>query len=467
MTPSRTFRAPPRPARSSCDAPLEYLDSLAREAGGDAVLQQELATAYQKVADVQGSPFAANLGDAGAATETLRKEVALREALSAHSPGDRKLVLAFLAASRRLAVHEDEIGQTQAGHDRLVRGLPVVEAMVAREPGAGDARRESARHYRALGHLLFKRGDRSKALEQQRRSLAIWKAETEANPEDAEALRDLHLVLGELARSLSKTGAASEALEHYRGAVAAAEARLKLRPEDPVARRDVNNGYSNLAVALHSKGDLAEATRYMAPALAFDEERLRADPRDSQAQRDVHWDLSMMAQLAFDAGRVEDALAYARRSQDIAEARFRENPASFQAHKEVAEGWGALAEALAKLDRVDEAVAMNNKAIADYESLRAQNPSQARVAQLLAGAHASAGELYERLAATARGPDRQARLWREARAASGRALEMWRDLDQRGALDADYRAYLADMATAITRCDAALAHLGRAGSVTR
>jgi len=73
---------------------VEYLDSLAREASGDAELQQELATAYQRVADVQGSPFGANLGNAAAATETLRKEVALREALSAQSPGDRKLVLA-------------------------------------------------------------------------------------------------------------------------------------------------------------------------------------------------------------------------------------------------------------------------------------------------------------------------------------------------------------------------------------
>ena len=439
---------------------LEYLDSLARDAGGDADLQQELATAYRKVAEVQGSPLGANLGNAGAATGTLRKEVALREALSTRSPGDRKLLLALLDASRRLAILEDEIGQTQAGHDRLVRDLRVVEALVAREPGADDARRESARAYRGLGHLMFKRGELPSALERQRRSLAIWKAETEANPKDAEALRELHLILGEVARSLAKTGAGSEALEHYRGAVAAAEARLELRPEDPVARRDVNNGYGNLAAAFQSQGDLAEAARYIAPALAFDEERLRADPRDSQAQRDVHWDLSMMAQLAFDAGRIEEALAYARRGQDIAEARFRDNPASFQAHKEVAEGWAGLAEALAKLDRLDEAMAMNNKAIADFETLRAQNPSQTRVAQLLAAAHASAGELYERVAATARGTDQKASLWRQARAASSRALEMWRDLERRGALDADHRAHLADMAAAITRCDAALARLG-------
>src|SRR5262249_18879735 len=157
-----------------------------------------------------------------------------------------------------------------------------VEALADRDPGAADVRRESARIHRALGFLIFKSGDHATALEHQRRSLAIWKAETEARRDDTEALREVHLASGEVGRTLSKLGAGPEALEHYRGAVAAAEARIALRPDDPVARRDLNNGYGNLASALQDKGDLAEAARYMAPVLAFDEEKLRADPRNSQ-----------------------------------------------------------------------------------------------------------------------------------------------------------------------------------------
>ena len=71
---------------------LEYLDSLAQEAGGDPVLQLELADAYEKVGDVQGSPLGANMGDTAGAIASYRKEVAIREALSAaraRRPGDR------------------------------------------------------------------------------------------------------------------------------------------------------------------------------------------------------------------------------------------------------------------------------------------------------------------------------------------------------------------------------------------
>ena len=42
---------------------LEYLDSLASEAGGDPALERELATAYEKMADVLGRPSTPNLGD--------------------------------------------------------------------------------------------------------------------------------------------------------------------------------------------------------------------------------------------------------------------------------------------------------------------------------------------------------------------------------------------------------------------
>ncbi|MGC4053663.1 MAG: hypothetical protein QM757_31125 [Paludibaculum sp.] len=51
------------PARESLvKTASEYLDSLASEAGNDAELRAELATAYRKLGDVQGGPRAASLG---------------------------------------------------------------------------------------------------------------------------------------------------------------------------------------------------------------------------------------------------------------------------------------------------------------------------------------------------------------------------------------------------------------------
>ena len=62
---------------------LEYLDSLAAEAGNDRELQQELAVAYDRVGDVQGNPAAANLGDAAGAIKSYEKAAAIRRTSSA------------------------------------------------------------------------------------------------------------------------------------------------------------------------------------------------------------------------------------------------------------------------------------------------------------------------------------------------------------------------------------------------
>ena len=65
---------------------LNYLDSLANEAGGDLELQSELATAYEKVGDVQGASNTQNLGNYKTGVETYLKAQGLREAVVRAAP---------------------------------------------------------------------------------------------------------------------------------------------------------------------------------------------------------------------------------------------------------------------------------------------------------------------------------------------------------------------------------------------
>src|SRR3989442_15514691 len=70
---------------------LEYLDSLANEASGDRTLQRELATAYQKIGDVQGNSNMANLGDTSGALASYRKSLAIRRLLAQSDPANTDL----------------------------------------------------------------------------------------------------------------------------------------------------------------------------------------------------------------------------------------------------------------------------------------------------------------------------------------------------------------------------------------
>ncbi|HVE58734.1 MAG TPA: protein kinase, partial [Pyrinomonadaceae bacterium] len=60
---------------------LEYLDSLAVESKNDAELQSELASAYEKIGDLQGNPQKPNLNDYYGAIESYRKAQTIRQNL--------------------------------------------------------------------------------------------------------------------------------------------------------------------------------------------------------------------------------------------------------------------------------------------------------------------------------------------------------------------------------------------------
>ena len=68
------------------DRALKYLDRLAHEEGRDPRLEEDLASAYIKVGDVQGGPNYANLGDKAGAMASYQKALQIRQALAAANP---------------------------------------------------------------------------------------------------------------------------------------------------------------------------------------------------------------------------------------------------------------------------------------------------------------------------------------------------------------------------------------------
>ena len=110
---------------------LEYLDGLATEAGDDPALQLELATAYDRVGDVQGNPTTPNIGDTVGALESYRKAETIRKHLASRAPGT-------LDARLGLATSAMKIG------DALIGRGAVADAGAAVSRCAGPTRRSVA-----------------------------------------------------------------------------------------------------------------------------------------------------------------------------------------------------------------------------------------------------------------------------------------------------------------------------------
>jgi non-specific serine/threonine protein kinase/serine/threonine-protein kinase len=418
---------------------LEYLDGLAQEAAGDPVLQAELANAYQKLCDVQGNPTVANTGDTAGAVASCRKELAIREALAAG--GDRPAAHELAAAYRRLGLMEDESGKTGEGIVHLQQALQLGERLRAEDGQDEKARRLLAQAHESAGLLALKTGAHGQAEDHQRRALAIWEAEVQGRPQDREALHGAYVLHGALGRTLRVTGRRPEATRHYRSALEAAQARLRLSPDDRAARRDEAVAIGNLAVALSEQGDFQQATAYMVKALAFDEEMVRDDPKNDQAHRDLAWDCNFLSDMALSQGKLEEALRYQRRTLEIDQARANANPGSFQAHKDLAEAWSAFSDVQFNLRRFDAALENSQRALTLFEELHAANPGHTRLQQLMAAQYGRQGRMLE----TARR--------RDACGAYRRGLELWRDLEAKGAgIDDAQRAQRDATEKAYGRC---------------
>jgi non-specific serine/threonine protein kinase/serine/threonine-protein kinase len=81
----------------------QYLDGLAQESNRDPSLLRELAAAYEKLADVQGNGFDANVGDTAGALRNYQKAADLLQACALLEPSDgdtrRRLAQSYISLS--------------------------------------------------------------------------------------------------------------------------------------------------------------------------------------------------------------------------------------------------------------------------------------------------------------------------------------------------------------------------------
>ena len=130
----------------------DYLDRLARDAGSDASLQLELAEGYNKIGDVQGNVYGANLGNLTQALESYSKALSIAQSVLARSPADRK-------AQQVVAQSQEGLGLMWAFQGKGVEGLEHIRQAVKLRRAVADADPRNAVLRLDLGRALEDEGD--------------------------------------------------------------------------------------------------------------------------------------------------------------------------------------------------------------------------------------------------------------------------------------------------------------------
>ncbi|MGH9722309.1 MAG: protein kinase domain-containing protein [Bryobacteraceae bacterium] len=481
---------------------LEYLDRLAGESGDDRSLQYELASAYQRIGDVQGYPVRPNLGRPEAALASYQKALVLATGLAER---DTDPVLHRLVArihGRIGYVQTDE--RKDVDREHFGHGLAIAERLYAMQPGSSEDAQIVVELSVQVGQLELTMGNLAAARENLARAVSIAKRWVDLSPgEDSRAA--LGLGLRWLSRALASSGDLTAALEQARQSVAMREALLAAQPVNVRRRRDVMNSYGEMARLLGrpdvlNLGDHTGALETSRKAIAIAEELARADPNNRMAQSDLVIELETACEILLERDPRASAET-CQRALDLVEAITRRfNPqeqlwiststhladaqrklgqpaksletsrAALEAQKRLApantsrvdhrqnlvRSYNQIGAAQVDLGRVKEAIEDHRQALAIAEDLSRGRPSDMLLRRSLADCYEALGRAYAALA-NKTGPHSERREhWRWACDWHRKSLAIWSQW-RRWGVSSIYDTRRKDRAAAeVARCEAAL-----------
>ena len=333
---------------------LRYLDSLNQEASGNASLQRELATAYKRIADVQGYPFRPNLGDTPGAVKSYQRCLTIRLALAEANP---------------------------MSPDDAIR---------------------LAECYRLLADTLLVSNDSAGALQNSRRAIQAAEQAERISPNDFDVLSELSDDYEGEADILSGTfnsanlGDSSTALPLRQKVLEIGERLARLKPDDPSIRRRVAVMNIHMGDQLLVDGQWRETLPYYSQAQKTFEELLAADSEKRNRLEDLHGVYTRLQQSKLIAGDAAGALAINRKALEISKKLTLADPRDAQARLALAQDYGNLADSLSKSGNNHEAIQACSEGLAILTQLVTLDPQNTEFRGMQAAVYTSAGDAYAR-----------------------------------------------------------------------
>ncbi len=284
---------------------LRYLDDLSREAAGDTSLQRELASAYERLGDVQGRALEANEGDYAGAERSYRHALELRRLVLAAEPGNTDVRRELIVNCGKLSDLMWTSGNADAAMEFSRRTVAESRLLAGADAQSVKYRYLLASGLLDYGYKLYTiRGDSPHAMEQVRQALGIFEQLYAANPGDARIGRSLSLGYDRAAQILAKDSAdPTEALAMARSAEellgrlwSAAPSNVDLAHLHAFSEHD-------LAGLLAQSGDLAAANERERAALQGFKSLAKSDPAIAEYRIDQALALAGLAELAMRAGQ--------------------------------------------------------------------------------------------------------------------------------------------------------------------
>jgi eukaryotic-like serine/threonine-protein kinase len=337
------------------DKALAYLEKVSVDMQANPALQLEIAQAYRRLAEIQGMPHNASLGDHAGAMSNYRRVLQILDGLPAaqlRDPSQRharqlERVISISALGRLLL----DRGQRQESRALLEKANAEALALVADSPGDVEASYQLTAAYLNLAE--FERPDvkSDAALRWLEKARSVVEPMLQRYPDNTRMLRaaaTMYFTQGDFLRDrhhgTSDLAPAIEAIEHCRRLM---QRLLKLEPDNAIAKRDFATISQPYALMLHQgKRQTALAVSVLREGIDTLSQLARADPANAEVSgplATLHGDLGY---LLAEQGDEDGAIAELKQAIDMQEKAKGRMPSETMHRVNLGSSYASLAQIL-------------------------------------------------------------------------------------------------------------------------
>ena len=286
---------------------LKYLDALASESAGDSTLQRELATAYEKVADVQGGYRQANLGDTGGAIASYRKARDIRLSLLPKQQSDLGLRRELLRNYGKLGEALAGSGDTDAAIATSRRALAIAEELANSKGSTTADRRNLGSVYVSLGWQIAKAGGIERGMLLMNQGTAVFETLADSDPHDVRSRHHAAVAYGRMGEILIGARRYPEALRMHSRQQEIVHALSVADPTNSELRTLESYALLGIATALSKQGSAREALGKQLQATNTLRALFEADTKNTEARFNAAFALSEAGDTLATVGQLQAA----------------------------------------------------------------------------------------------------------------------------------------------------------------
>jgi serine/threonine protein kinase len=268
---------------------LEYLDGLAVDAGNDAGLAVELATAYRKLAAIQGSNVHENIGEAQPAIRNLRKAASLLEPILATPRQPLNVIREMREVQRNFAALLREVGE-KSSLAEMQRSVALANQAQAHPEATVNDKRLLAVAFLELAMVrAFVFGDYALAVEDNANGRKLLEVLVENSPDDELLKHNLASAYGREALHLAghnpTTAQLNQALGLRKRSLAMGQEILSRSPNDALTIGNIGASYEGIADIEESLGQQDQAISTKHAALEWAKRFAELEPANAAAHQ--------------------------------------------------------------------------------------------------------------------------------------------------------------------------------------